>query len=95
MKYSNYKILQCYKLVFVRTVFSENKGSIFIFILFILYLLCLIVFIKKGVTPLKKNVYEIFEENDKELLDIAKNNSLFFPPQKNKRTSLKGKTHKG
>ena len=47
LKYSNYKILKCYKLVFVKTVFSKNKGSIFIFILFILYCICLLVYIKK------------------------------------------------
>ena len=90
LKYSNYKILQCYKLVFVKTVFSENKGSIFIFILFILYLICLIIYIKKGVNPLKKNMLEILEANQNGMIDIeTAKTTLFFPPQKNKRTSLK------
>ena len=94
LKYSNYKILQCYKLVFVKTVFSENKGSIFILILFILYLICLILYVKKGVNPLKKNTLEILEANQNGMLDIElAKTTLFFPPQKNKRTSLK-KRHK-
>ena len=94
LKYSNYKILQCYKLVFVSTVFSENKGSIFIFILFILYLICLIIYIKKGINPLKKNMLEILEANQNGMIDIEMAKiSLFFPPQKNKKTSLK-KRHK-
>ena len=94
LKYSNYKILQCYKLVFVKTVFSENKGSIFILILFILYLICLIMYIKKGVNPLKKNMLEILEANQNGMLDIEiAKTTLFFPPPKNKRSSVK-KRHK-
>ena len=82
LKYSNYKILQCYKLVFVKTVFSENKGSIFIFILFIFYLICLILYIIKGVNPLKHSLKDfIFEENGNIQLETAKN-TIFFPPKK-------------
>ena len=94
LKYSNYKILQCYKLVFVKTVISANKGSILILILFNLYLICFIMYIIRGVNPLQKNVYEILEKNGKAMIDISKN-SLFFPPKKNKRASIRGKNHKG
>ena len=93
LKYSNYKIFKCYKLVFVKTVFSENKGSIFILVVFILYLVFLIIHFIKGVTPLKNNMLEIFEENGIVIKEINKNN-LFFPPQKNKKSSLKGKKRK-
>ena len=38
LKYSNYKVLKCYKLVFVKRVLTKNLGSIIILILFILYI---------------------------------------------------------
>ena len=82
LKYSNYKILKCYKLVFVKSVFIKNKGAIIIFILFILYLICLIWYIFQGLKPLKDTlVYVIIEEDGK--LTKRKNN-LYFPPKQRK-----------
>ena len=47
LKYSNFKILKCYKLVFSKNIFVENKGNIIILIIFFIYLSCFIIFIKK------------------------------------------------
>ena len=52
LKYSNYKIMKCYKLVFNMTSLTKNLGSIFIIILFLIYLLCLITYMIKGIKPL-------------------------------------------
>ena len=95
LKYSNYKILKCYKLVFVSTVLSKNKGSIFIFILFILYCICLLVYMKKGIKPLKLGIEDFLKEfiDDDGKINIYKS-TLFFPPPKNLRSSLKGKERK-
>ena len=82
LKYSNYKILKCYKLVFVKDVFTKNKGAIIIFILFILYLMCLIWYMFQGLKPLKESMlYILVDENNK--LSKRKN-SLYFPPKKRK-----------
>ena len=88
LKYSNYEVLKCYKLVFVKTVLSKNWGSIIIFILFILYLICLIFYIVKGIAHLKNCTENILGENGK--INGNKIN-LFFPPFKKKKSSLKDK----
>ena len=51
-------------------------------------------YIKKGVNPLKKNMLEILEANKNGMIDIEiAKTTLFFPPPKNKRSSVK-KRHK-
>ena len=65
LKYSNYEVLKCYKLVFVKNVLTKNWGSIIIFILFILYLICLIIYIIKGITHLRDCTEDIVAENEK------------------------------
>ena len=52
LKYSNYKIMKCYKLVLNMTSLTKNLGSIFIIILFLIYILCLITYMIKGIKPL-------------------------------------------
>ena len=44
--------MKCYKLVFNMTSLTKNLGSIFIIILFLIYLLCLITYMIKGIEPL-------------------------------------------
>ena len=84
LKYSNYKILKCYKLVFVKTVFTKNKGAIIIFILFILYLMCLIWYMIQGIKPLRGSMSYILVDDD---LKLSKRKSVvLFPPRKRKST---------
>ena len=90
LKYSNYKILKCYKLVFVKSVFTKNKGGIIIFILFILYLMCLITYICRGLRPLKKKLGFAMYDNKGDLLPFKSNISVYFPPKK-KKSSMKTK----
>ena len=55
LKYSNYKVVKCYKLVFNINVITKNIGSLVVMAYFVLYLVFLIIFIKNGTTPLKIN----------------------------------------
>ena len=91
LKYSNYKIMKCYKLVFVKDVFKKNKGGIIIFILFILYCCCLIWHIFQGLNPLRKKLEFIMEENQKTGKYVLFKNNESFPPKKTK-SAFKDKT---
>ena len=64
LKYSNYKVLKCYKLVFNNNVISKNIGSIIVIIYFALYFPFLLLFIIKGISPLK--IEEIIQKLEKE-----------------------------
>ena len=73
LKYSNFKILKCYNLVFIKRVFTKNLGSIITMFIFLIYFICMIIFIIKGIEPLKNKLKEIikFDEN-------IKNNEIFI-----------------
>ena len=68
LKYSNFKILKCYKLTFSKKIFDNNIGNIIILIIFSFYFACFILFILKGIIPLKntlKNInFKTKEKND-------------------------------
>ena len=81
LKYSNYKVFLCYKLVFVKRVLTKNLGSIIMLILFTLYLICLITYIIKGILPLKQKMGDFIVDKDKII-------NLYFPPKK-KKSSMK------
>ena len=49
---SNYKTMKCYNLVFNLKYFKKNIGSIIILIFFGIYLILLIIYIIKGISPL-------------------------------------------
>ena len=71
----NFKIFNCYKLIFNNNFFTKNLGNITIMIFFIIYLFCLIIYLIKGIEPLKnkiKNKNSKKEEND------LKNNDVFI-----------------
>ena len=59
LKYSNFRILKCYNSVFTKNIFQKNFGSIIILINFAFYLSFLIVFIIKGISPLKNSIKKI------------------------------------
>ena len=56
LKYSNYKILKCYNLVFTEFLMTKNKGGIIVFIFILINLGCLILFIIKRINPLKNKL---------------------------------------
>ena len=56
LKYPNYKVMMCYKLVFNSDIFSYNKGFWIIFILFLLYLSQFGIYNFKKISPLKLHI---------------------------------------
>ena len=51
LKYSNYKVMICYNLVFNFKIFCHNYGSIMTLVLFIIYLCFIIVYLFKNISP--------------------------------------------
>ena len=85
LKYSNYKVIFCYKLVFTFDNFNYNKGCWIIFILFLLYLTQLGIYLKKKISPLKLHIAryhfkKILPKKNKQDINIEnpseKNNNL-------------------
>ena len=62
LKYSNYRILKCYNLIFNKNVISENFGSILVIIYFAFYILFLFLYIFKGISSLKINAINILKK---------------------------------
>ena len=64
-KSTNYKVMICYNLVFNFKVFYHNYGSILSLICFIFYILFMIVYSARGVSPLKVHISKlIFQDNE-------------------------------
>ena len=64
LKYSNFRVLKCYKLVFNIYFISENYGSIIFIIFLLIYLFFLILYIFKGISPLKVQLYREIVQKD-------------------------------
>ena len=65
LKYSNYKVMICYNLVFNFKIFCHNYGSIIILLLFIIYIGFMIYYIYKDISPLKISISKlVFEKFD-------------------------------
>ena len=85
LKYSNYDIMRCFKILAdIKTVIS-NIGSIITLLYFLCYIICMIFFIIKGLSPLKqmlKKIYDQIQENNN--LDIKSNiEKISNPTHKN------------
>ena len=63
LKYTSYKTLKCYKLVFSFKHFIKNIGSIIVLILFVIYLGFFVYFLLRGISPLKLAISKIFFED--------------------------------
>ena len=65
LKYTSYKTMKCYKLVFNFKLFIKNLGSIILSILLLIYIIFLISFLIKGLSPLKVAISKLWfdEEN--------------------------------
>ena len=89
LKYSNYDILKCYKIAFSINAIKKIFGSIIVIFYFFCYLICLSLYIFKGINPLKDQLKKGAKEekikikfNDKFLIY-----SLLYPPFKNKKNA--------
>jgi len=86
LKYSNYDILKCIKIIFSVNSITKNYGSIIVIILFCFYLGCFIMFIIKGINPLKiKLMNELKKIKEKNKSEFNVNSSdLLCPPIRKK-----------
>ena len=84
--------MKCYKLVFNIAYFKRNIGNFLVMAFFGVYIIFLIIYIIKGITPIKKEIMKIISnkfnnvkinnlENSSEFKKDDKNN---FPPKKKK-----------
>ena len=60
LKYSNYKVLSCYALVFIKLLFTKNYGFILAFIYFLGYIASFILFLYKRIYYLKLEIQKLF-----------------------------------
>ena len=84
LKYSNYGIIKCFNVFDLKNLFTKNIGNIIIVLFFIIYLICLIIYIIKGINPLKiRLINNIEKSNEEDNINIKKNfKFLFYPPHK-------------
>ena len=72
LKYSNYKVIKCYKLIFRPVTFYKNKGSILTMIYFLGYFCSFFLYIYNNIIYLVKEIFKLFnQKNDKS--SISKN----------------------
>ena len=107
LKYSNYKVLKCIYLVFSSKGITKNYGCIIVIILFLLYIPFFILYVIKGIDPIKIdaiNTYYKKEENNainnknnnsnsnnKMICYIKKNNLSKYNPNRNSKKIKKKK----
>ena len=89
LKYSNYDILKCYKIITNINNIKSNIGCILTFFLFCCFLISLLIYIIKGINPLKKQLQiELKDQNGKNNFlfksDIV---NLLYPPIKKNLTN--------
>ena len=77
LKFSNYKVLKCYKLAFSINGLLKNKGSIMAMVYFILHLIVFIVYSCKGINQLKTDmVKKILNQPILSNNDLIKDNNI-------------------
>ena len=73
LKNSNWRAMNCYKLVFDKDIFGKNAGSILTLILFIIYVGFFVYYIFEGITPLQDTVAGMMSEADDNKEEAEKN----------------------
>ena len=71
LKFSNYKVLKCYKLAFNLNIFQNNKGNFIAIVYFVIYLTFLIIYFIKGKAELKEELSKILIDNKSKELNIS------------------------
>ena len=83
--YSNFQILKCYNLIFNINIFKNNFGNYITISFFLGNFLCLIFYIRKGISSLKNNIKNIILDSHKE---INNKNNIFIYKNKNNNNNL-------
>ena len=95
MKSTNYKVMICYNLVFNFKIFCHNYGSIITVALFGLYLIFMLYYCIKEISPIKLNISRIlFEEQNKEKINEPKPNYVRRNSKRKTKTKIKEKAPK-
>ena len=86
LKYSNYNILKCYKIITNINNMERNIGSIISLICFCCYFICLLIYICNGLNSLKAKLKIVLKKSKiKDLSNnISKFYNLLYPPSKRK-----------
>ena len=94
LKFSNYKVLKCYKLAFHINSITVNKGSILAIIYFGIYFVFLIIYIIKGIRQLKVHFAKsLFHYNRKMSDEVTfKGNDKNITQKNNKNIYFQNKT---
>ena len=82
LKYSNYKVMRCYNLVFNFPIFRTNIGSILTLILFIIYIIFMIYYVYQGISPIRISISKIIFKKEK--TDISNKNQGTKSEKRNK-----------
>ena len=67
LKYANFKILKCYNLIFNINIFRNNIGNYLVISMFSFKLICLFLFIAKGIAPLKEKIKNLISNPNEEI----------------------------
>ena len=63
LKYSNFKVIKCFKLVFNFGLLKNNYGSLIAFLYFLIYLIFVIIYCFRGISSLKKDIFNLYSKN--------------------------------
>lgn len=70
----NIKVVKCYKKLFCKKGILHNTGNYILLSIIFIYIICLIIFIKKDFKSLKKEIELLFNKNEINI-DIDKSNN--------------------
>ena len=83
LKYSNYNILKCYKIIMNIKILKYNIGCIITFAFFCYFIICIILYILKGLNPLKSKLGMVLQQlqienhpNSKTKIKLSSNSSI-------------------
>ena len=83
LKYSNYNILKCYRIIMNIKIFKYNIGCIITFAFFCCFIICIILYILKGLNPLKSKLGMVLQQlqienhpNSKTKIKLSSNSSI-------------------
>ena len=75
-KYTSYKTMKCYKLVFSFKHFIKNAGSLIVTIILIAYAVFIVFYILKGISPLKIHISKYLFNDNEEKSEYPKINTI-------------------
>ena len=94
MKYSNYKVFKCFKLVFRKIVFYTNFGSVLTIFYFLGYLSSFILFCIKRIYSLNVQIKKLFENRNIDNIILFNKNNILNTNNKSHKSKSKKESKK-